>query len=54
MSKVALEMGSIREGREDVLTATRYQLSGSRLAGNLALTASKSFGCDSGFHSIVE
>ena len=39
-------------GRVCLLTATRYHLSGSRLAGNLALTASKSSESDSGLHAI--
>ena len=37
-----------------LLTATRYHLSGPTLAGNLALTASKSSGSGTGLDAIVE
>ena len=43
---------TVRGGRV-LLTATRYHLSGSRLAGNLALTTSKSSGSDSDLDAIV-
>lgn len=44
----------IVRGRARLLTATRYHLSSPRLAGNLALTASKSSGSGTGLDAIVE
>ena len=45
---------TLHGGGRILLTATRYHLSGSRLAGNLALTASKSSGRDSGLDAMFE
>ena len=44
----------ILRGMARLLTATRYHLSGPRLAGKLALTASKSSGSSIGLDAIVE